>query len=84
MSSVFKIEPIGFQPNMQIDPGYQTALSAFEFLKILKIWKIISIFPKIFPTFLFLTFKKNEHMYIQQHLWMNMCTKFQVAVFENG
>ena len=31
MSTVFEIEPIGFQQNMQVEHGYHTGISDFEF-----------------------------------------------------
>ena len=34
-STVFKIEPIAFQQNMQIEHGYQTAISDFDFFEML-------------------------------------------------
>ena len=79
-STVFKIEPIGFQQNVKSEHGYQTAISDFKCLKISKIGKNIC-FPKIFKKFF--EFLKTE-IYVQEHLQMNICTQFQAAIFKNG
>ena len=75
--------PIGFEQNMQIERGYQTAVSDFEIVYKYDNWEkiIIKFFPKIFKDF-FLIFKKTEYTY--KNTCRYMCTKFLVAILKNG
>ena len=63
-STVLKIEPIGFQHNMQIERGYQTAISdfGFFFFKNLEIGKNKKrCFPKFYKKIL--RFQKTEYVW---------------------
>ena len=80
MSTVFRIEPIGFQQKMKIENGYQTAVSDLAFFNF-EIVKNNLFF--VFQSFQHLIFQKTGIL-VKEHISMNMRITFQVDIVKNG